>query len=172
MSGQYKIKSLLCAAAFVLLAVAAVLVVKYWHHTLPAEECGEVYCRYSNRDDLKVSFLKDFRINDSTTVDVTTITAKDSASWEALLREMNIPKSQIDILRKSYNKGNQSVNHYYCVKGNPEQRTSIDYPEVDLVVYVQHLKVDRTFYVFDLKNKTQGRIILYHKSNDIQIKKK
>ena len=165
---NWRLKFLVVSVACVL----AVVAVKY----LPALLCGggesEVYHRYEHRDDLKVGFVKDYRIDDSTTVDVTTLTAKDSASWEALLREMNIPKSQIDILRKSYNKGNQSVNHYYCVKGNPEQRTSIDYPEVDLVVYVQHLKVDRTFYVFDLKNKTQGRIILYHKSNDIQIIKK
>nr|MCR4932255.1 hypothetical protein [Bacteroidales bacterium] len=105
MSGQYKIKSLLCAAAFVLLAVAAVLVVKYWHHTLPAEECGEVYCRYSNRDDLKVSFLKDFRIDDSTTVDVTTLTAKDSAGWENLMREMNRPESLIELMRKAVDEG-------------------------------------------------------------------
>ena len=165
---NWRLKFLVVSVACVL----AVVAVKY----LPALLCGggesEVYHRYEHRDDLKVGFVKDYRVDDSTTVDVTTLTAKDSAGWEALLREMNIPKSQIDILRKSYNKGNQSVNHYYCVKGNPEQRTSIDYPEVDLVVYVQHLKVDRTFYVFDLKNKTQGRIILYHKSNDIQIIKK
>ena len=154
------------------LALLTVYVLHNSGRIFPSGEVGEVYRRYCNRDDIRVEFFKDFRVNDSITVDVTTLTAKDSASWEALLREMNIPKSQIDILRKSYNKGNQSVNHYYCVKGNPEQRTSIDYPEVDLVVYVQHLKVDRTFYVFDLKNKTQGRIILYHKSNDIQIKKK
>ena len=157
------------------LATAALGGAALWNicsHRVVKSELSEVYNRYKDRDDLRVAFVKDYRIDDSTNVDVTTLTAKDSASWEALLREMNIPKSQIDILRKSYNKGNQSVNHYYCVKGNPEQRTSIDYPEVDLVVYVQHLKVDRTFYVFDLKNKTQGRIILYHKSNDIQIIKK
>ena len=136
MSGQYKIKSLLCAAAFVLLAVAAVLVVKYWHHTLPAEECGEVYCRYSNRDDLKVSFLKDFRIDDSTTVDVTTITAKDSASWEALLREMNIKEGTIRKQTEAVKLGKTAVTEYYCMNIHLEQRIKVkECPDFDLVIY-------------------------------------
>ena len=95
------------------LALLTVYVLHNSGRIFPSGEVGEVYRRYCNRDDIRVEFFKDFRVNDSITVDVTTLTAKDSASWEALLREMNIPKSQIDILKKSYNKGNQSLNQYY-----------------------------------------------------------
>ena len=165
MSGQYKIKSLLCAAAFVLLAVAAVLVVKYWHHTLPAEECGEVYCRYSNRDDLKVSFLKDFRIDDSTTVDVTTLTAKDSAGWEALLREMNVNELTIVKQRKTVEEGNAIVSEYYCAKNHTEKRVSLkECMNFDLVIYSYF---EKTIYVFNAKTQEQGRRIQAHKNNEI-----
>ncbi|MBR3829611.1 MAG: hypothetical protein IKJ40_10035, partial [Bacteroidales bacterium] len=51
---------------------------------------SEVYRRYKDRDDLSVAFVKDYRIGDSIIVDVTTIEATDSASWESLLREMNV----------------------------------------------------------------------------------
>ena len=165
MSGQYKIKSLLCAAAFVLLAVATVLVVKYWHHTLPAEECGEVYCRYSNRDDLKVSFLKDFRINDSTTVDVTTITAKDSASWEALLREMNIKEGTIRKQTEAVKSGKTALTEYYCMNNHPEQRIKVkECSDFDLVIFSFNEYVT---YIFDVNTIEQGRRIQAHKNNEI-----
>lgn len=156
MSGQYKIKSILCAAAFVLLSVACVLTVKYWHRTLPAEECGEVYCRYSNRDDLKVSFLKDFRINDSTTVDVTTITAKDSASWEALLREMNKPEILIENMKKATAEGRYTVTGYYCEVEHPEQITP--YKESGCW-YVILNPTERVVYIYQLSNKNATSII-------------
>ena len=164
MSGQYKIKSLLCAAAFVLLAVAAVLVVKYWHHTLPAEECGEVYCRYSNRDDLKVSFLKDFRINDSTTVDVTTITAKDSAGWEALQREMNRSEEAIERSRNRIKEGHYVLTDYYCEIGQPEHRIPFKEGECWLV-YVNHK--EKTFYIFHIINHEQGYLIIRSKTREL-----
>ena len=168
MSGQYKIKSLLCAAAFVLLAVAAVLVVKYWHHTLPAEECGEVYCRYSNRDDLKVSFLKDFRINDSTTVDVTTLTAKDSASWESLMREMNKPESLIELMRKAVDEGRYNVTGYYCEVEHPELTTP--YKEGNSW-YVILNPTEKTIYIYQLSN-CKARSIIKNKLKEVKDKAK
>ena len=139
MSGQYKIKSLLCAAAFVLLAVAAVLVVKYWHHTLPAEECGEVYCRYSNRDDLKVSFLKDFRIDD---------------------REGTIRKQT-----EAVKSGKTALTEYYCMNNHPEQRINVkECSDFDLVIYSFNEYVT---YIFDVNTIEQGRRIQAHKNNEI-----
>ena len=70
------------------LALLTVYVLHNSGRIFPSGEVGEVYRRYCNRDDIRVEFFKDFRIDDSTIVDVTTLTAKDSASWEALLREM------------------------------------------------------------------------------------
>ncbi len=165
MSGQYKIKSLLCAAAFVLLAVAAVLVIKYWHHTLPAEECGEVYCRYSNRDDLKVSFLKDFRINDSTTVDVTTLTAKDSASWEALLREMNKSEGFIKRMREAVNEGVYMLSEYNCEIGHPEKRVPF---KAGCSWFVLLNPTEKTIYIFHILNREQVHIIIQNKVREVK----
>ena len=69
---------------FLLLAFASILVVvavKYWPRVLTPDQCSEVYRRYKDRDNLSVAFVKDYRIGDSITVDVTTITAPDSAGW-------------------------------------------------------------------------------------------
>ena len=149
---NWKLKFLVVSVACVL----AVVAVKY----LPALLCGggesEVYHRYEHRDDLKVGFVKDYRIDDSTTVDVTTLTAKDSASWEALLREMNVSDLIIEICNKAAKKGNYTVAFYNCKKNHPEQHTEIDIPNTDYVLYSYK---EYTLYVFDITSRKQRNAI-------------
>lgn len=149
---NWKLKFLVVSVACVL----AVVAVKY----LPALLCGggesEVYHRYEHRDDLKVGFVKDYRVDDSTTVDVTTLTAKDSASWEALLREMNVSDLIIEICNKAAKKGNYTVAFYNCKKNHPEQHTEIDIPNTDFVLYSYK---EYTLYVFDITSRKQRNAI-------------
>ena len=149
---NWKLKFLVVSVACVL----AVVAVKY----LPALLCGggesEVYHRYEHRDDLKVGFVKDYRVDDSTTVDVTTLTAKDSASWETLLREMNVSDLIIEICNKAAKKGNYTVAFYNCKKNHPEQHTEIDIPNTDFVLYSYK---EYTLYVFDITSRKQRNAI-------------
>ena len=149
---NWRLKFLVVSVACVL----AVVAVKY----LPALLCGggesEVYHRYEHRDDLKVGFVKDYRIDDSTTVDVTTLTAKYSAGWEALLREMNVSDLIIEICNKAAKKGNYTVAFYNCKKNHPEQNTEIDIPNTDFVLYSYK---EYTLYVFDITSRKQRNAI-------------
>ena len=149
---NWRLKFLVVSVACVL----AVVAVKY----LPALLCGggesEVYHRYEHRDDLKVGFVKDYRVDDSTTVDVTTLTAKDSAGWEALLREMNVSDLIIEICNKAAKKGNYTVAFYNCKKNHPEQHTEIDIPNTDFVLYSYK---EYTLYVFDIISRKQRNAI-------------
>ena len=156
----------LCLGAIAcILAVAAV---KYHPLVLHGSETSEVYRRYAQRDDLKVGFVKDYRINDTLAVDVTTITANDSASWEALLREMNINELIIKKQRESLRKGIYGVHTYYCMKGRPERRVSIK--ECDDYNLVVDSPRDRVFYIFDVNDNEQGKSIVYNKIKELLIK--
>lgn len=162
---QNHIKALFLASAFVLLSVACVLTVKYWYRTLPAEFCGEVYQRYAGREDLYVSFIKDFRIDDSTTVDVTTLTAYDSASWENLMREMNIKEGTIRKQTEAVKSGKTALTEYYCMNNHPEQRIKVkECSDFDLVIFSFNEYVT---YIFDVNTIEQGRRIQAHKNNEI-----
>ncbi len=165
---HWRLKLILTTLCCLLFFVA----VKYLPSIVHSDEVSDVYRRYEHRDDLKVGYIKDYRIDDSTTVDVTTLTARDSASWETLLKEMNIPDIKIELLRKSYRKGNQSVSSYYCVKNHPEQRSDKDCNDVDLVLYLQNLKDDRTFFIFHLTSKDIGNKVLFSKTKEINNLKK
>ncbi|MBQ6238493.1 MAG: hypothetical protein IJK07_09795, partial [Bacteroidales bacterium] len=125
---------------FLLLAFASILVVvavKYWPRVLTPDQCSEVYRRYKDRDNLSVAFVKDYRIGDSITVDVTTITAPDSAGWEQLLREMNVKEGTIEINNRLVREGKHTATTILSAKGYPEKRVSIDTTtSVDLVFFV------------------------------------
>lgn len=147
------------------LALLTVYVLHNSGRIFPSGEVGEVYRRYCNRDDIRVEFFKDFRVNDSITVDVTTLTAKDSASWEALLREMNIKEGTIRKQTEAVKLGKTAVTEYYCMNNHPEQRINVkECSDFDLVIYSFNEYVT---YIFDVNTIEQGRRIQAHKNNEI-----
>lgn len=150
---KYKYIFRILVSVVVLITICAFRTVP---RTLPADRCGEVYQKYKNRKDLKVCFVKDYRIDDSTIVDVTTLTAKDSASWESLLREMNVSDLIIEICNKAANKGNYTLAFYNCKKNHPEQHSEIDIPYTDFVLYSYK---EYTLYVFDIISRQQRNAI-------------
>ena len=124
-------------------------------------ECSEVYRRYKDRDNLSVAFVKDYRIGDSITVDVTTITAPDSAGWEQLLREMNVKEGTIEINNRLVREGKHTATTILSAKGYPEKRVSIDTTtSVDLVFFVYS---EKCVYVFDANSIDQAHAIADYK---------
>ncbi len=147
------------------LALLTVYVLHNSGRIFPSGEVGEVYRRYCNRDDVRVEFFKAFRIDDSTTVDVTTLTAKDSASWEALLREMNIKEGTIRKQTEAVKSGKTALTEYYCMNNHPEQRINVkECSDFDLVIFSFNEYVT---YIFDVNTIEQGRRIQAHKNNEI-----
>ncbi len=150
---------ILAIAALASLAVTVGVVV-HRHNSV-----SEVYRRYRNRSDLNVAFVKDYRIGDSITVDVTTITAKDSAGWEALLREMNVSEIIISKQRESIKNGTVGVQLYYCKEGHPDEPVSPKKcPDFNLVAESPR---DKTVYVFDIRDIEQGRTIICEKISEL-----
>lgn len=59
-------------------------------------ECSVEYQRYQDAVGIEASFIKDFHVNDSISVDVTTFQATDSVGWETLkkdFRALQLPES-------------------------------------------------------------------------------
>ena len=153
---------ILAIAALASLAVTVGVVV-HRHNSV-----SEVYKQYAGRPDLKVGFVKDYRINDTTVADVTTLTAKDSISWEALMVEMKIDDEQKESMRKALSRGRGFVISHYCEKGRPETVCGLDIPNIDLVVISP---VDREFYIFNVTSKEQAHTIMKTKQIEIVHKK-
>ena len=73
-----------------LLIVGSGAGVLLWPRTVPLGQCSEVYRLYVNNPSIRASFIKDFRINDSVSVDVTLLEAIDSNGWNTLVTDMNL----------------------------------------------------------------------------------
>lgn len=71
--------------------VVVVALVAYCHHTVPSSQCSALYRHYENNPHLYVTYIKDFPIDDTLTVDVTTIRATDDEGWNTLTADFNIP---------------------------------------------------------------------------------
>ena len=158
---NWRLKFLVVSVACVL----AVVAVKY----LPALLCGggesEVYHRYEHRDDLKVGFVKDYRVDDSTTVDVTTLTAKDSAGWEALLREMNKSEGFIKRMREAVNEGVYMLSEYNCEIGHPEKRVPF---KAGCSWFVLLNPTEKTIYIFHILNSKQKKALIRNKVSEVK----
>lgn len=153
------------------LATAALGGAALWNicsHRVVKSELSEVYNRYKDRSDLRVAFVKDYRIDDSTFVDVTTLTAKDSAGWESLMREMNKPESLIELMRKAVDEGRYNVTGYYCEVEHPELTTP--YKEGNSW-YVILNPTERTIYIYQLSN-CKARSIIKNKLKEVKDKAK
>ena len=72
------------AAAMAVAVVAATLAFRLWPRTLSPVQCGEPYRRYAGSDIVRASFIKDKRINDSVSVDVTLLEAVGDSGWVVL----------------------------------------------------------------------------------------
>lgn len=70
----------------VFLVVAVVgIVASYWPRTVPWDECSELYRRYADSPDIRAAYIKDYRVNDSLTINATILEATTDSSWRSLL---------------------------------------------------------------------------------------
>lgn len=90
-------------AACIILLLAVVASLAYNHNlwNIRGVEPSELYLRYEHADGIKASFIKDYRINDTLTLDVTLLQATDSAGWQQLIEDFEIPAEVIESGAKS-----------------------------------------------------------------------
>ena len=109
------------ALAIVLAGVAACAWIILHPRQLPVEECGDVFQRYWQVDGVDASFMKDFPVNDTLRLDVTTLQARDSAGWEQLKKDFHLPELP-EKSRKKIEKGIDVISIRYAPIADPTAR--------------------------------------------------
>lgn len=69
----------------------SILAWKLWPRQLPSQQCDSIFLRYENNKHVSVAYFKDFSINDTTFVDVTTLHATTDSAWNALCDDFISP---------------------------------------------------------------------------------
>lgn len=132
--------------------------VKLWPRTAPLSECSEVYRKYAGRNDIDASFIKDFRINDTLSVDVTLLKAKDSNSWVSLLTDFEIPTPPSSFMQR-INNGEDVIFVKYIMDEDTTLGLSST-PKTKSMIAPS--RIHRTLTIFDITEKTQTKAILQY----------
>ena len=85
--------TILCSIAGVVLVAAILLAVRLWPQTLRDDQCSPLYRQYAHVPGIEASFVKGFRINDTLAIDATLLRATDSAGWQRLREDYEVPAS-------------------------------------------------------------------------------
>lgn len=135
---------------FIILAVAlgVITLIYRWHRIFPTHEVSEIYSRYAKEEGIDAAFVKDYRVNDSVTVDVTVLGATTDSAWSVLKKEYKIPELTSEEI-SNMEKGSPCI--AFCGLHKKDETTK--YNNENTMVVAMHN--DRTIYVFYSKTKEQ-----------------
>lgn len=157
------VKFWLVFAVVLAVALAAITMANRWHRIFPSDEVSEFYTRYADIEGIDAAFVKGYRVNDTTFVDVTMLEVSDSTVWEQVCEDLHLlTTAQIP----------EEFRHLYFTKNNFES-----YIEQDTVVengkpcHVQtvfiYTRYDRTICIFHSVTDAEYDAIMEKKMDEI-----
>lgn len=146
---------------FCLLIIGGGAAVILWPRTVPFNECSEIYQNYANVEDVSASFIKDYKVNDTVFVDVTLLEAINSAGWDILKRDFEVPNLPAELQQLNDN-GADLV----FTKSIPKSKKDTSDFSNDLLA-ISHLT--HTLTVFHINSEIEKYAVLNHnyKEEDI-----
>lgn len=145
-----------------MIALGVITLVFRWHRIFPTDEVSELYTRYEHVEGLDVSYIKDFKVNDTVCVDVTMLEAKTDSAWTTIQTDFNVPiiPEEYQELLANYN----SVDSWLAPKENYKLPMNPNISNNDAIVV---LRKERTISVFHTRKDTPIDDIFTHKLNKL-----
>ena len=137
--------------------------------TLPLCAQSDAYLHYSQNPNLDVAFFEKLRIDDTTTVDVTIIIAKDSATWAWMIEEFKLSKEHDLAMSKQLQQKPNAISTRLVQKNDPSQRATklipgeFDFETISFFyrrINIYHITDQQQFHVllgFIVNNLTKNR---------------
>lgn len=139
--------------------VLAVLFLTRNLHTVPPDECSDVYRQYKDTPGIKASFIKDYPLDDTTTIDVTSFTALDTASWRWLRTQFGFGKPDFSTMEPG------CIFSRIAPKGHYDQPTDQSNPmNNDKIIGSGY---DRTIEIFHITDTNQIELFSKYMLNKI-----
>ena len=146
-----------------LLIVLGTLTVKLWPRTVPFDQCSVAYQTYANQPGIRAAFIKDYRINDTVSVNVTLLEAKNDSAWTILQTDFNVP-----IIPEEYRElvsNSNSVDFWLASKDNPKDRTDTIISHNNIIVMSRQMQ---TICICHIENKYQAIAIMNKETHDLK----
>ena len=141
--------------AFLLLTLLGVAAVAAWRYALPERHVSDLYRRYHNADGIAASYIHNFPVNDTLTLDVTLLEATTDSAWQALCADFAI----IDIV-EAIEQANPHIVFSRQVSRYDYSKVVLgDAPDAECLA----ISCDsRTFAIFHTRNAAEMHAVLYH----------
>ena len=142
-------RSWIITILFCLLLLGVGVTVILLPQTVPYSQCSEVYQRYASVDGIDATFIRDYQVNDTLAIDATLLHATDSASWERLLNDFNLPETTKEIAKESPN----TIFVRRVSRKNPHVRA--DSPDEPFYILAT-IYSERSIHIYDVKDFDQN----------------
>jgi hypothetical protein len=142
-------KTLLVAAAILAVGVAV------WRYTAPQRHVSDLYRRYHNADGIAASYIHNFPVNDTLTLDVTLLEATTDSAWQALCADFALS----DIVEEMKKVALSAVFSRQVNRRDYTQVVIGDSPDAECL----SISCDsRTIAVFHTRNAAEMKAVLHH----------
>ena len=149
-----------------LLAVAGVAAWRWWPRTTPPERVSDLYRRYEPNPHLSVAFIEGFKVNDTLSVDVTTVTALDDEGWDILRHDFSLAEVPPEMLAMF---DSNSVFTKYVPKKDYSQPMDRNLINNDIILYSMH---KGELCIFQIDFEDQIMAVFEYNVRQSRIKKK
>jgi len=137
------------------LAVAAAVGTVFWRHILPRWQVSDIYRRYEHVDGIAASYIHNYPVNDTLTLDVTLLEATTDSAWQALCADFALS----DIVENIEQTAPNIVFLRQVSRHNYTQVVLGDSPDAECLA----ISCDsRTLAVFHTHNVAEMHAVVYH----------
>ena len=138
--------------AFVVLTAVGVGCVAWWRYVRPQQQVSDLYRRYEHAEGIAASYIHNYPVNDTLSLDVTLLEATNDSSWQTLCTDFDISKVVEEMLQI----GPDIV---FCRQVNRHDYTQVvlgDSPDAELLTISCATK---TLAIFQSCNKIDFRAV-------------
>ena len=130
-----------------------------WHSAQPSPPVSDTYLRYSHVEGIEASYIRNFQVNDTLSIPVTTLKATTDSAWELLRKDFHIPPFPEEH-KKHLEAGKDVVSVKLCSKIDPrEPMDSVNITQNHILAfsYLHH-----TVSIFYTHNEPEQIAILFY----------
>jgi len=142
------------------LAVAAAIGVVVWRHVLPMRSVSDLYRHYEHADGIAASYIHNYHVNDTITLDVTLLEATTDSAWQALCSDFAITNI-VDTIKQIA----PDVVFSRLVNRHDYSQVALgDSPDAEILAISCDTK---TFSIFHIHDTTEIHAVFWHNYHNI-----
>ena len=146
--------------AFLLLTLLGVAAVAAWRYLLPERHVSDLYRRYHNADGIAASYIHNYHVNDTITLDVTLLEATTDSAWQAICSDFAITNI-VDTIKQI---APDVVFSRLVNRHDYSQVAFGDSPDAEILAISCDTK---TFSIFHIHDTTEIHAVFWHNYHNI-----